>query len=147
MEPKWVSSTWRTTDQLIPSITDPPDAVWPCSTMPAAPLTRPATTALANATPVRETNDSDVSCHSDPAPATARSPPSHGSRRKANAPTASAIAPYCTARATPKAIVVSEPALAAPASSATVFVGAAPASPMEKMNPPETGWPSAEITR
>ena len=65
----------------------------------------------------------------------------------ASAPIASAIAPYWTARAIPNAIVVPEPTLLPPASSATVSAGAAPALPIEKTKPPETGWPSAEMTR
>ena len=50
-------------------------------------------------------------------------------------------------RAIPAAVSVTGPTSAPASRSATLLPGAAPAAPMLKTRPPDTGWPSAETTR
>ena len=109
--PKRVSSTspmiWLSSaDQ-----NETPAAVAPCSTMPAMPLSTPASTARSRAVRAPAAKRSEASRHWALPPATSASDGSQIAIRKKIVPTAIAIAAYCVPRATPNATWVTSPTL------------------------------------
>ena len=92
MVPKRVPSTSRTTVGSSADQKLVPDAVAPCSTMPATPETMPSTTASHSSRRARAANSADASGQPSPAPAAVASAGRQAASRKARPPTARAMA-------------------------------------------------------
>jgi hypothetical protein len=147
MEPQRVPSTSCTMSASSADQNETPAAVAPWSTIPVAPLTTPATIAINSRVRRRDTNCSEASCQRRSPPATEARPGIQTASRKKMPPIAAAIATYWTPRATAKANSVTLPTLPRCASSSETVAPAALGLPNENTSPPETGCPSAEITR
>ena len=143
--PKRVSSTSRTPPSADHS--EVPSAVAACSASAATAASPPAAADTSSSARPRAAKAAAAPAQRGSAPAVARSPGSQTRISTASTPSASAIAPYSTARATPNATDVTGPAFWSPSRSATLADGAAASSPTLNTKPPLTGCESAETTR